>query len=635
MSSSGVEKRGSAATVRVSTAGNRIQRLETLLEERTADQPTVRAQPLPPADKSIPLSYFVTDLRDEVTSWPIQEGPQLGPPAFDEGFDGVDFDEENPLNFDFDFELEDVTIPQTTTEESGVFVQPPPEPEVLLEFQHDPDLLRNLTLEQTLTATTSETSGSLSSQPLLTRARCDGYLPSPELGTSLLREFLVDFNTAIPLYRPSVVVEQLRLCFTGGSDGTRLAWATVYTVLGIAHRLRAMSAAATPEDNLQADYYLSRVLCAVPDLLLAEASLPLIQCLLGLAFLIQTSRNSAPHSLFITTALRMAQCLAYNDDLAQAPDADIEQQHRVFWIAFFGENDASIVSNAPTTHRRDDIAAIYPREDPHALVGAVVAAEGSWKVNMFTLRVCLAMHQAEAIEEVFSIQARKNNPQDNLVRAERVARHLARWRTHELFSFSTEQLEQMLYRSDLIHVVNLEASYFATTHRLQSFLASGLDTRVNPFSVDFLTRFVTQKEYRCLSDAKKFLSLLSVVPQGDIGLCWMIKLPIVAALCTVLGHVLHHAQEKLSATEVHNYSRIVQTMTTLALKNNGEELQRARKLCLDLFERAVGAMTAEMQVGSLKEGDFDPSSECPVHQAAAFVQAIAMRKETGGFPRLV
>jgi hypothetical protein len=35
-------------------------------------------------------------------------------------------------------------------------------------------------------------------QPPLTRANCDGFMPHPELGTALLSEFLVDFNTAVP-----------------------------------------------------------------------------------------------------------------------------------------------------------------------------------------------------------------------------------------------------------------------------------------------------------------------------------------------------------------------------------------------------------------------------------------------------
>jgi hypothetical protein len=164
---------------------------------------------------------------------------------------------------------------------------------------------------------------------------CKASLPPPDLGASLLAEFLVDFNTVNPLYRPFAIANHLRVCYEGGSDGTALAWASVYVVLGIAHRSRAMSAVATPQDNQMADWYLYRILPTISGLLVATPSLPLVQCLLGLAILIRSSANSTPHALFVSTALRISQSLAYeyfNVDCSDTEqDAqDVEQQRRVF-----------------------------------------------------------------------------------------------------------------------------------------------------------------------------------------------------------------------------------------------------------------------------------------------------------------
>ncbi|KAF2267980.1 hypothetical protein CC78DRAFT_33447 [Lojkania enalia] len=499
---------------RIAEYESRIQRLEALLEERTAAQPSVEEQPLQPADQSRPLSEWVGNLLNEVNSVPMEQGPELGLSAIASGFEG--------------FDNEDLTFPISSDES---LAQPTPG-DLLLDVSNEEGFISNRNAEDVMLAQQSPLdpmvqvpmNGPESSEgsPFITRARCDGYLPHPDLGTALLSEFLVDFNTATPLYRPHKIAQHLRICYTGASDGSALAWANTYVVFGLAHRLRAMSAAADPRDNEQADYYLKRVLSSVPDLLLTGPSLALIQCLLALAILIQTTSHSTPYALFVATAVRMAQCLAYNDDQMREGDItrDVEQERRVFWIALMLDTEASLLSNGPTTHRRDDIAARHPEDNPHDSAGSVTAAEGEWRVNYFSIRTRLILIESEAIEHVLSIKARKTTPQDKLATARRILGDLKAFRTHELFQLNAEQLMQLLYRSDLVHVVTMEASYFAIVFRLQWFLALGLDARINPFSADALERIARMKSHACHKDARRFLTILSVAPQGDLAVSW-------------------------------------------------------------------------------------------------------------------
>jgi hypothetical protein len=486
----------------------------------------------------VPLSTWLGTLREELNSWPIEEGPHLNLADFELSLEGLEEDTSLPLDFDaavfqnasssedHSAAFDSATFPNTSNSENHSTAAFDP----LVNFQTEPDFSQDLTLLPTLPTIDSDQTNSNVSTPL-SRASCDGYLPPPELGTSLLSEFLVDFNTAVPLYRPYPMVEHIRLCYIGGSDGTPISWASTYVVFGIAHRLRAMSAAATPEDNEKADYYLARILEKVSGLLLGRACLCLVQCLLGTAFLIQTSSHPEPHALFVSTALRMAQCLAYNDDQAVplAPGTpqwqDIEQQRRVFWIAFFTNTDESILSNAPTVHLRENINTESPEEDPPDAAGAVTAAEGSWRVNIFSLRARLALLQAEAIEQVLSVKCciLLSKSETVLKSVTSVLQELQSWRKHELFQMTADHLLQLLYRSDLIHVLNLEASYFATVFRLQAFVVLGLNTRVNPFSTDALAKLSEQGRHLCLRDAKRLLSILSVAPQGDIGVCWYVS----------------------------------------------------------------------------------------------------------------
>jgi hypothetical protein len=529
----------SPSSTRIAEYENRVQRLESLLEERSAAQPLAHEQPLPPADRSVPLSAWVGTLREELISWPIEEGPHINLADFELSLEGLEENTTLPLDFDTTVfqnasdskvhsaaAFDSVIFPNVSNSENHSTVAFDP----LKNLQIDSDFSQDVILQPALPNIDSDQTNSSVSTPL-NRAMCDSYLPPPELGTSLLSEFLVDFNTAVPLYRPYPMVEHIRRCYTGGSDGTPISWASAYVIFGIAHRLRAMSAAATPEDNEKADYYLARILEKVAGLLLGRACLCLVQCLLGTAFLIQTSSHPEPHALFVFTALRMAQSLAYNDDqavpLAPGTDEwqDIEQQRRVFWIAFFTNTDESILSNAPTVHLRENINTESPEDDPSDAAGAVTAAEGTWRVNIFSLRARLALLQAEAIEQVLSVKCCISLSKGEAIFKcmTSVLEELQSWRNHELFQMTADQLLQLLYRSDLIHVLGLEASYFATVFRLQAFVVLGLNTRVNPFSTDALAKLSEQGQHLCLKDAKRLLSILSVAPQGDIGVSWYVS----------------------------------------------------------------------------------------------------------------
>lgn len=485
----------------------RIQNLENLLRERSEAQPQVQSQPLPPHDpsESIALSMWVDTLRTEVGQFPIQPCPDLDPSTYQGTYQMTgsassilnnsvishDTSEEAVLPSVDNYE------PSTDFEQDAALLQDP--------LFQPPPALEDFTIDDSI---------------IIPDTMCQKSLPEPELGASLLAEFLVDFNTVYGLYRPHEIAEHIRICYEGFSDGTALAWASAYVVLGIAHRARAQSNVATPMDNELADYYLAKILPTVSGLLIAPPTLGLVQCLIGLAMLIRTSSHSQPSGTFISTALRIAQFLAYEQDggdTVPTEGVDVEQQRRVFWCAFTLDTDESIFSNAPTTHRKDDIRAPFPDENPQDSLGSVAAAEGDWKVNLFALHIRLALLQSDAIDKVLSMRARGGNLD---AAAQYILSRLQAWRDNELFRLKPEQLMQLLYRSDLMHVLAVEASYFATVFRIHAFLSLGKNPLVNPFSADVLAILAGKKEHGAYADAERLLTHLTLIPHGDIGVCW-------------------------------------------------------------------------------------------------------------------
>lgn len=103
-----------------------------------------------------------------------------------------------------------------------------------------------------------------------------------------MSEYIHDFNSVMPLFHPQTIYTQVRAYYSGEVATQRLYWVMAYVVLGIGHRLRAMSLFATSEDTSNGEFYLNKCLEVLPDLLLQGPSLQIVQALLGISILLQT-----------------------------------------------------------------------------------------------------------------------------------------------------------------------------------------------------------------------------------------------------------------------------------------------------------------------------------------------------------
>jgi hypothetical protein len=561
-----------------------------LLQESNAAQPHIGSQPLQPADPTIPpATEWVTNLRNELPSIPRPQIPDF------EALYGEDFVEDHGLQPTDDAGGPSTSAPAHLTQEPAEYNVASLTLDDIVpsaEFQEDVAFVQSTNIDPDLLLEVDEETSWIP-PPLPLEPSCDGYLPPPELGTALLSEFLVDFNRAYPLYRPHVIADHLRICYAGESDGTAVSWVSAYVVFGLAYMLRGMSATATKQDNELARYYLARNYISLNRLLLSEPSLGLVQCLIGVALLVQSTPcgRNVPDGHFLSTSLRVAQSLAYHDDGTDVctMGRDIEQERRVFWLGFMNDTNTSMVSNSPTTQRREDIVAPKPEENTSDSLGEVIAAEGHWKVNVFSLRVDLALLQAEAIEQVLSVWARNKAPLDVDAAAAIVLARLQAFHNHEIFKLSPNQLFQLLYRSDVAHTVSLEASYFATIYRLHAFLALDKNPRINPFAIETLRRLATMPDHNSYPEAKRLLSLLPIAPRGDVGLYWMQHRPLIAALVTVLAHHANNLNEPApTKDELRGYNELIADLGVLVEKSetsDGVFMPQARELCMGLFLR--------------------------------------------------
>ena len=351
------------------------------------------------------------------------------------------------------------------------------------------------------------------------------FLPPPDHASSLLNEYLHDFNSRIPLFRPETIYTHVRDCYSGAADGTPLSWVLTYIALGIGHRLRAMSLFADVDDASNAEWYLSKCLAVLPDLLLQEPTLPLVQALLGVSILLQTSIRSRKAAVFVSTALRMAQNLAYNE-ARQDHDSNIDrdsQEGYVFWIAFFMDTEMNLTATRPNTQKLVEISVPLPN----------LTCSNWWlsnppdeatvdHINVFSLHASLALLQAEALEELFSVKARQLPPIQTTTAFEKIITGLEKWKgTYPLAGRDGQAMLNSMYRSGVVLCINLEASYFETLYQLHaSNVLGGFTRHLDIFSVDELRSSSGIICFDIYADAQRLLEFTALASQSNLPVTW-------------------------------------------------------------------------------------------------------------------
>lgn len=350
-------------------------------------------------------------------------------------------------------------------------------------------------------------------------------LPPAELGSTLFFEFLSKFNSKIPLFSPAKIRSHLQACYTGKADGKPLSWVATYTILAIAHRLRAMTTTVpdAADDNKQADKYLTACVSNLPDLLLQKPTVLLVQALLGVSLLLQTSHRSRSASLFVSTAMRMVLDMGYNElnedrETLTNSTKDVREQQYVFWIAFFMDTHLHFSSRRPGACKLTDISTAVPNVNLTDWWDSRASGNGQWNVNIFSLHVQLAIIEAEAFEEIFSTKARRQC--ENHIASSRQAslRKLEFWRrSNQLFSMQPAEMKYLTCRSDLLHIVILESTYFGVVFQLESGHALRSS---HAFSGKTFSRGAQMSSQSGYEDACRLLSLVASVTQTDLSMLW-------------------------------------------------------------------------------------------------------------------
>lgn len=344
-------------------------------------------------------------------------------------------------------------------------------------------------------------------------------MPPPQGGLFLLQEYLVDFNTAVPLFDAATISGLFLDCYNGRADGRMVSWVTVKTVLAIAHRLRAMSSLGVPQDSENVQIYLEEVIAELPTLILMEPSLLIAQLYLGIAVVLSTSSRPQPASTLVSMSLRVLQDIRTDDadgDHSVMP-TDPQCRERVFWIAYSMDADISLrTKRAPSLSSRL-INLKLPSEDQPDGAGKLRAAEGDFTIDIFRLRAELALYQAQLMECVLA----PGLAEQASLALQETAANLHNWRGHYLFRLDAMELRSILHRSDLVHIIILESMYFTTAYLVQFYNCGGLALRYNLLSAKGMSAAMAlSDDVLPYDDARRLMQFLKLLADDEILCNW-------------------------------------------------------------------------------------------------------------------
>lgn len=159
------------------------------------------------------------------------------------------------------------------------------------------------------------------------------------------------------------------------------------------------------------------------------------------------------------------------------------------------------------------------------------------EVNFFELHASLALIQAEAFEKLLSVEARQRLATFTASAFKSIISKLDIWRrTNPLADADAPSMLNSMYRSDVVHSIILEASYFGTLYQLHAANAlRAFARRLDVFSPNGLRSAAGLISFDVFADAQRLLEFAALIPQGNVSVTWVTMHAIIVALCMVLA----------------------------------------------------------------------------------------------------
>lgn len=266
-------------------------------------------------------------------------------------------------------------------------------------------------------------------------------LPPLEQVLPVIRIYLSDFNTVLPLFNAKALLQLVHNFYKAGPlQRDPVSWAAINVVLALAQRCTLVDCHNVPSST----ECTSRAESVLSTVVLGDIQLLNIQVLVGMVMLLQASQNLQPSLILIATTMRLAHAIGLHDRTYSAHLDTVHARQRayVFWLAYILDKDLSMRSKQPSIQIDDDINLDLPSptvieyqiednsgiDDTGIYTGIITTTDGTVKMNYFVTRIQLAVIEGGVYDYLYSTRSHKRSSKERSHALQSVASALEQWK---------------------------------------------------------------------------------------------------------------------------------------------------------------------------------------------------------------
>lgn len=344
-------------------------------------------------------------------------------------------------------------------------------------------------------------------------------LPTKVVAMELVKETFSSYIKFLPLFDEEDFLQEFQLKYATSNPGDPGWWASINVVLSLAHRLRAMRSTDSTDTNTRAEGYFQNALAVVSELNVSYRSLSAIQALVGMASILQGTPNPEPSSVLVAAALRLAQNMDLHRECSNSglTTSQAEQRRRVFWMAYILDKDISIRLERPFSQDDDDMDVQLPSKTRCEISEHEIE---TCSVSLLNYRIGLAVIQGQVYKLLYSIQARRQAEPQRAITARDLNSSLSYWKSIAQPEMPEESkiLSGGHLSGEMIHKVVLRLTYIHCLAMIDRHLPPMTQSSFDQDSTR--SELLLYPESACLSESRKAIRLLDLIPHGDRACVW-------------------------------------------------------------------------------------------------------------------
>ncbi|EKG18524.1 Transcription factor fungi [Macrophomina phaseolina MS6] len=413
-------------------------------------------------------------------------------------------------------------------------------------------------------------------------------LPPMEDLLALVGDYFEMCNVVVPLYHQDTFIFQLYENLSSGSKPSAGWWASLNTVLALAHICRSRSTFFPQELEKKAWQYMKGALAIQAEQPSLDFDVTSVQALVGMALFFQiTSFNSQMPSMMLATAIRIAQGIGLhmNSEDPNISAVEKEQRRRVFWIAYIFDRELSLRTGRPPVQDDDNMCLDLPQDNPPDKVGYL------GDTHIFKAKCTLARIQGRVYKQLYADQAWKLSREDIFAAIGNLNQELEDWRLA-----LPEELRPGHALPDLpqpydSHLLVTHFCYWYCLglinrrHAICTRITGGRPHEAVPKSISPVPFSSNVTDV-----ARNIVELLRVHPPTARGTRWYTLYYCAAALVSLFGTIIANPGETATVPADLDRIRIVLRFLALICDDDNRDARALFDVCLRLEQMAVAVI---------------------------------------------